>query len=264
MKKVIFRMLAYFVDIIVLGLFLTILTVNIPIFKNKEILAENEIYTKVGQEYIEINKKIEDILEDKIISEEEYNSLKEKYPNLAPNLESLIGSETTQDKVNEIIMNSAKEYAKKIDYKSNKLSLNRYIFELFATLIYFGVIQYLLKGQTLGKRIFRLFVVNESDEVPDMKIFLIRSLFTSTIIISLINSILALALNYKDYSSIYKYITGLSSFYIIFMFGIVVLRDDSKGLHDMLLKTRVKLMNKDNTEYKTLEYKEKNDEKDND
>ena len=124
MKKVIFRMLAYFIDIIVLGLFLTIFTANIPIFKNKEILAENEIYTKVGQEYIEINKKIEDILEDKIISEEEYNSLKEKYPNLAPNLESLIGSETTQDKVNEIIMNSAKEYAKKIDYKSNKLSLN--------------------------------------------------------------------------------------------------------------------------------------------
>lgn len=264
MKKVIFRMLAYFVDIIVLGLFLTFVTPNIPLFKSKEILAVNETYTAVGQEYVELNNKYDEILEDNIISEEEYNDLKEKYPNLSPSLESLVGSETTKEKVSYAILDKAKDFARETDYKSNKLSLNRYILELIATILYFGVLQFVLKGQTLGKKLLRLFVVNENDEVPDLKIFLVRSLFTSTIVISLIHSILALVLTYKDYVGIYKYITALSSFYIIFMFGIVVLRDDCRGLHDMILKTHVKLMNKDNTEYKTLEFKEKNDEKDND
>ena len=37
MKKVLFRMFAYFVDIIVLGLVLTVVTVNIPLFKNGKI-----------------------------------------------------------------------------------------------------------------------------------------------------------------------------------------------------------------------------------
>ena len=96
-------------------------------------------------------------------------------------------------------------------------------------------------------------MVNDNDEVPELKLFLIRSLFTSTIIISLIHAILAVVLSYNDYAGIYKYITALSSFYIIFMFGIIVLRDDCKGLHDMILKTHVKLMNKDNTEYKTIQ-----------
>ncbi len=264
MKKVIFRMLAYLVDIIVLGLFLTFVTPNIPLFKSKEILAVNETYTAVGQEYVELNNKYDEILEDNIISEEEYNELKTNFPNLAPSLESLVGVETTKDKVNELIFDSTKNKAIKADYDSNKLSLNRYIFEFIATILYFGVLQFVLKGQTLGKKLFRLFVVNDKDEVPDLKVFLIRSLFTSTIIISVIHSILTITLSYNDYVGVYKYISALSSFYVIFMFGIVVLRDDCKGLHDIILKTRVKLMNKDNTEYKTLEFKEKNDEKDTD
>ena len=264
MKKVIFRMLAYLVDIIVLGLFLTMLAPSIPVFKNKEILAVNESYAEVGKEYVDITSKYDEILEDKIITEEEYNDLKTKFPSLAPSLESLVGTETTSEKVSELVLNKAKDYAKKADYDSNKLSLNRYILELVATLLYFGVLQFVLKGQTPGKKLFRLYVVNDKDEVPDLKILLVRSLFTSTIVISLIHSILALSLSYNAYLGIYKYITALSSFYIIFMFGIVVLRDDTKGLHDLILKTRVKLMNKDNTEYKTLEFKEKNDEKNND
>ena len=46
------------------------------------------------------------------------------------------------------------------------------------------------------------------------------------------------------------------------MFAIVVLRDDTKGLHDLILKTHVKLLNEDNKEeVKTLEFKEKENEK---
>ena len=211
---------------------------------------------------MDINNNYDQLLEDKIINEEEYNNLKEKYSNISPSIESLINKETTKEEINEAILNYAKDHAKKSEYKTNKLSLNRYIFELIATILYFGVLQYVLKGQTIGKKIFKLFVVNESDEVPSIYSFMIRSLFTSTIIISLANSILALTLSYKGYASIYNYITSLSSFYVVFMFAIVVLRDDTKGLHDLILKTHVKLLNEDNKEeVKTLEFKEKENEK---
>ena len=41
------------------------------------------------------------------------------------------------------------------------------------------------------------------------------------------------------------------------MYAVVVFRDDGKGLHDMLLKTHIKMLNEENNDTKTLDYKEK-------
>lgn len=272
MKKVFFRTFAYFIDIIILGIILTCVVSVIPVFNNKKTEELNKEYTSVFSEYVDINKNYDKYLEDKIINDEEFNEIKEKYPNISGNIEKYVNNEVEKEKFNEELFDYAKKFAIESDYKTNKLNLGRYITEFALTIIYFGVIQFVLKGQTIGKKIFKLFVVDEKDSVPSLKVLLIRSIFTSTIVFSLLNSILALTLNLKTYSSLYTYITGASSFYLVFMYAVVVFREDGKGLHDMLLKTHIKMLNeekvevkedKEEKEVKTLEYKEKKSKKKN-
>ncbi len=257
MKKIFFRTFAYLIDVLLLGLILTLVVSTIPFFNDKKIKELNKSYTDVVNEYIEITKSNDKYLEDKIINEDEFNEIKNKYPNLSLVVEKHLNEEVEKEKLNEELFDYTKDYARESDYKANKLNLGRFILELVITVLYFGVLQFVLKGQTLGKKIFKLFVVDESGNVPKLQVLLIRSLFTSTICFSIINSILALTLNFKNYSNVYNYITGVSSFYLVFMYAIVVFREDGKGLHDMLLKTHIKMLNEENNDSKTLDYKEK-------
>ena len=260
MKKIIFRLLAYIIDIIILGCILTTVVTYVPLFNNKKLDSINKEYSNVAKEYIDINNKYKDYFEDKIIDENEYNELKTSYPSLSESINDLVGKETTEEEVTGKFYDYAKELLSKNDYKINKLSLNRYTFEFVLTVLYLGVLQYVLKGQTIGKKVCRLYVVDESDNVPSLNSFLIRSLLTSTIVITLVNSILAISLKYDAYQAIIKYTGALSSFYIVIIFASVLFNDSERGLHDLLLKTHIKMLNKDNTEYKTLEYEEKENE----
>ena len=262
MKKIIFRILAYVIDIIILGTILTVVVTYVPLFNNKKEEELNKEYSSVVKEYMDINNKYKDYFEDKIIDENEYNELKSEFPVISESIKDLVGKETTEAEVTGKFYDSTKEYLGKYDYKINKLSLNRYILEFVITILYLGVLQFVLKGQTIGKKVFRLFVVTEKDAVPALWSFLVRSVLTSTIVISLANSIFAITLKYNAYQCVIKYTGALSSFYIVVIFASVLFNDNQRGLHDLLLKTHIKMLNKDNTEYVTLDYKEKENEKD--
>jgi len=49
--------------------------------------------------------------------------------------------------------------------------------------------------------------------------------------------------------------------YIVLIFAFILFREDQKGLHDILLHTHIKLLNKDNTEYVQEVFVENKDEK---
>ncbi len=83
------------------------------------------------------------------------------------------------------------------------------------TLYYVGVPAY-FKGQTLGKKIFKLKIVNEDDSEIEIKTLFFREIIAKAFI---------------DYLSL--------GFTIIASFIIMLLRDDKKSLSDVIAKTKV-------------------------
>ena len=261
MKKVIFRIFAYIIDASILGILMTILVTYIPLFNNKKIEDLVASNTTVIKEYTSFSLKLDSYLSDSKITNEEYSTIKEEFSNISSELENYVDKETTKEEINTKVIDKIKTDMIKVEYKTSRLSLYRYILEFVITVFYLGYIQFIMKGQTIGKKLLRLYVVNDSNEVPSLKVFLIRSLFTSTVIFSIINSIVALNVGVTTYTNLYKYISGLSTLYIVLIFAFILFREDQKGLHDILLHTHIKLLNKDNTEYVQEVFVENKDEK---
>lgn len=250
MKKVFFRIFAFLIDSIILGVILTTLIYCIPVFNNNKIKSLNEESVVLIKECGESYNRVDDLLEDSKINEDELEDIKEKYPSVASIFEDYSKKEEIKsDDLKQSIQDYLTNESKTIEYKSNKVNLKKNLLELVITILYFGVLQFVLKGQTLGKRIFRLYVVDESNNVPELYNFLLRSILTSTIVLSIISSIIALNTSENVFMSIYKYISSFSSFYVVLVFAFVLFRNDQKGLHDLILHTHIKLLNKDNTEY---------------
>lgn len=264
MKKVFFRIFAFILDSIILGIVLASIITFVPVFHNKEITNLNNESLSLINECSDAIKKIDDVLNDSKIDEDELNTIKEDYPSVSYIFEDYSKKEEIKsDELSKSIQDYMISKSKTIEYKLDRLNLNKYLLELVLTLMYFGVIQYILKGQTLGKKVFRLYVVDEEGNLPSIYSFLLRSLLTSTILVSILTSILAYNLSESSFIGVYKYLSGFSSFYVVLVFAFVLFRNDQKGLHDLILHTHIKLLNKDNTEYVEAVFKEENEESSN-
>ena len=161
------RVLAYSIDILIVLILASLIT-EIPIFNNK-MDKYQKTYQEYQEKYNEYSKYI-NILEQKYqdseITEEEYNELisEEKY-------QEIITSKYKDNKITKGEYNKIKEeinteyssIAKNYIYKLNKQGIFNSIITLSTTLIYFGIIQYFLKGQTIGKKILKLKVVSASN-----------------------------------------------------------------------------------------------------
>lgn len=136
---------------------------------------------------------------------------------------------------------TVEEYNKQvreINYKLQKgnVSVNAVTAVLFIG--YFIVFAYLNKGQTLGKKLFKIRVV-ERDNRPSLKAMILRSLFIYGIISSLYCAIFVNFLN-VDYFSYGNTIIGyIESLFIMVSFFMILYKNDGRGLHDLIAKTSV-------------------------
>lgn len=135
------------------------------------------------------------------------------------------------------ILNSEK--LSDLSYDLSKLSLPITVVSLVINVIYFLGFQYLNNGQTIGKKIFKLRVVDKDNKKPSfgqmtIRSGIINSLFTSSIII-----ILLVMLNKSNYIKFSEYVQ-LIDLGLIFVSIIMILMNENKqGLHDKIAKTYV-------------------------
>lgn len=104
---------------------------------------------------------------------------------------------------------------------------------------YFGVLQYSLKGQTLGKKIMKIKVTSVSDKKLNILNFLTRSVILNNILFSIILIVGVYVFNKNNYynlSLIVYYIELLVMSLIVLM---IVLRKDNRGLHELITNTKV-------------------------
>ena len=181
---------AYFLDIIIISILLSIIGYGLP--KNA------------------------------IDYEQELNDITEKY------LSNEINTQKYIDESSIILYNSQ---------KSSILSLS-----ISAALIigYFVIFQYMNQGQTLGKKLFKIKVVEkESKKAPTILSGFIRSLFILNIASGILNILFIYILNSKTYYIGYGITYIIETLFIIVTIFFVLYREDGRGLHDIMAKTTV-------------------------
>ena len=156
------------------------------------------------------------------------------------------------------------------EYKNQVIDLNYKIAEykvinssisVVSLIVYFVIIQYFLKGQTIGKKILKLRVVSNKDKELNIGHYFVRSLILNNIIFSIILIAGIYIFNetaYYNLSMVVSYLQLLVMSVIILM---VVLRRDNRGLHDFLAGTKVISTEVINNEVEVKEIPSKKEEK---
>ena len=124
-------------------------------------------------------------------------------------------------------------------YNINKNSITVTIVTTVLTISYFVVLTYFMNGQTLGKKLMNLKIVSTSKKKLTMNNYLVRGLIINSILMNVLGIIFILGLNKQTYlkvNDITTYIFGLT--YIV-TFGMILFREDKRGLHDYLAGTKV-------------------------
>ena len=152
-------------------------------------------------------------------------------------------------------------------YNVNKYNVVRSGISVVCTILYFALLQSLMNGQTIGKKIMKIRVVaNKDDKKLNFGNFLIRSVILNNVIFSvlfIVGIYLFDVSGYYNYSSIVSYLQMLVPTIIMLM---VVLRRDFRGLHDFAAGTKVIDLNpvvveENKEEVKVIETKEVKEKK---
>ena len=157
----------------------------------------------------------------------EYNSLYEEY------------SEVLIEQMNSGSAEVDDELLNSITYDITKASTPSLIIRISTLILYFGIFAYFLKGQTIGKKIFKIKVTNLEGELPSPGLFVLRSVIITNAIPEII-SLFILILGSKNlYLATYNYTSYITMIIYFVIIGFIIFRDDERGLHDVICKTKV-------------------------
>ena len=101
------------------------------------------------------------------------------------------------------------------------------------------IVPFISRGQTIGKILTKTKVVNLDGS--DIKLYniILRALIINFLIYPLITIPIIYFIKYNIYFIISIFLTFIEFFIVIFTIFMVLYRQDKKGLHDILTKTKV-------------------------
>lgn len=111
--------------------------------------------------------------------------------------------------------------------------------------LYFGVIAYIFKGQTLGKKIMKLKVVPDKGKNLDVNLFMIRAIILTNLLPKIASIIVLTKLSPSNWLIAENVISEISNIITFLILGFMIFRDDERGLHDLICKTKVVESNKE-------------------
>ncbi len=141
------------------------------------------------------------------------------------------------------------------------------IMGLIVSALYFIVFEFYNKGQTIGKKLMKIKVVNDNNERPSFVQCLIRSsikyniLLGSSILLGIACLILLLVGSKSAYFEYSAWIQSVDFSIAAVSLILIMFRKDGKGLNDMLAHTSVISAVKEKDEIKEANYTEKETEK---
>ena len=247
MKKMIYRVLSYGIDMLIVSL-ITLGICVIP-FVNPNYGSYKEKYNELNNirnSYSEFAKKTEEALEDKKITTEEYNGLNDYKVVIA---EDKLDKDLNEDEVGKIKDDASNKYVDSYNELAYSLTKDNYITKVVTigiSILYLGIIQFFLKGKTIGKFFFKIKVVDKDDinkEVPLWK-YLVRSILVGEVLLIGADLVALFATNKDMYLNASNIINTVQYIYEIIFLIVMMMREDGRSIHDLLLNTRVALFDK--------------------
>ena len=111
---------------------------------------------------------------------------------------------------------------------------------LSLTLAYYAIFQYMNKGQTIGKKILRIKVVDKETEKPlSLLKGCLRSLFIYNIFSGIIGIPLLYLLKENAYFLTYSILIIIEMIFVLISAMFILYRKDKRGLHDIITNTTV-------------------------
>ena len=140
----------------------------------------------------------------------------------------------------EIVLEEHSDELFELNYEYQKSIIPSTIVSIVISIGYFIVFAYLNKGQTLGKKIFKIKVVNKDGKEPSIWNMLCRSIPLYGIFTGIINIIGVCVFNVKMFNYTSTIVNYIYYGFIIICFFMVMYKKDGRGIHDIIGRTYVK------------------------
>lgn len=140
---------------------------------------------------------------------------------------------------NEITVEEYSDNVLELNYELQKSTLVVNVLEVVLYIGYFIIFGYLNKGQTLGKKLCKIKVVNKDGNSPSIWNMIVRSLFIYGISTLLFSTIFVNILDNKVFVYSYIIVNYVEAIFIMICFFMILYKKDGRGLHDILAKTYV-------------------------
>lgn len=157
-------------------------------------------------------------------------------------------TEVYNESVEEIDIDNPKipDKLQKAMYKYEVTNKYLYLWYIAFGVIYFVVFQWLNKGQTLGKKFFKLRVVNKDEDNPSLLQYVLRYLINGSTflmgvnIIVLVKTILLfIGVGYSNYYNAHMTLQALSIIIEVVMVITLIVLKNNKMFNDIVAKTKV-------------------------
>ena len=139
----------------------------------------------------------------------------------------------------EITIEEYSEQVMPLNYELTKRKLPVNIATSVVMIGYYIVFTYFNRGQTLGKKIFKIRVVNDNGDRPSILSILVRGLFIYGIVTTLYSTISINFLGMNDFNYSVSVISAIESMIIVVCVIMMLYKKDGRGLHDIIAKTKV-------------------------
>ena len=222
MNKNFKRVIAYMIDTILIS------TVAFFITNIGQINFQLDNYNKTYKEYEKIVSKYEDLedekeeakekYEDEKISKKEYKKIEKEFDNYEANYTKSV---------------------KKYGYELSKNSVISSIILIALIIAYFGMFQYFMNGQTIGKKLMKLRVVKNKEKELNLFNYIVRCVILNGVISNIALLVCVYIFNYNSYYTANYIITNIASILEVIILMMVFMNKDSRGLHDYLAGTKV-------------------------
>ncbi len=180
---------------------------------------------------------------------EEYNT---KYNEVVRVNEQFQNNEISSEEFNEALI--------PIAYDLYRLNSSYVVVSTICFIGYFVIFQYVYKGKTIGKKLFKLKVVSTNEKPLTIANYLVRALVLYNILIPIIELIIVFTMKQDNYYGLYQNINLVSYIIMYITLFFMLVRADGRGLHDILANTIVEeeaINNEDDGELeKSVETKE--------
>lgn len=257
MTKLFRRFIAYMIDMMVI-LIITQSLSGIPAI-NKQLDDYNkyyEEYVNSSTKYIAFKGDLDKYYEDKNLTEEEYNSLTKEQSIYTDILNEYYKdnklTKKNYDKLNKKIDKYYENTSIELYFKTEKNSILYFVIYILTVVIYFIGFNKYTNGQTLGKKLMRLKIVNNSNETKDVPVwsYIVRCLVLYQPISYIVKLIGVYFMNASMYYDVSNFMVTIQGYVEMLVLAMIMIRLDGRGLQDILANTRVALYDRNGNEIK--------------